>query len=70
MAIQYTEDFKKNVVTYWKEHSELGVKKSIDSVINQTCKFEKNIEILIVDYNSKDNTNDEVNENRGKCICK
>ena len=27
MAIQYTEDFKKNAVTYWKEHSELGVKK-------------------------------------------
>ena len=27
MAIQYTEDFKKNAVTYWKEHPELGIKK-------------------------------------------
>lgn len=27
MAIQYTEEFKKNAVTYWKEHPELGIGK-------------------------------------------
>ncbi|WP_405270117.1 CDP-glycerol:glycerophosphate glycerophosphotransferase [Methanobrevibacter sp.] len=38
------------------QNSELGLKKSIDSIINQTYAFEKNIEILIVDNNSEDNT--------------
>ena len=28
MATQYTEEFKKNAVTYWKEHPELGINKS------------------------------------------
>lgn len=27
MATQYTEEFKKNAVTYWKEHPELGISK-------------------------------------------
>ena len=27
MATQYTEDFKKDAVRYWKEHSELGITK-------------------------------------------
>lgn len=27
MATQYTEDFKKDAVRYWKEHSELGLGK-------------------------------------------
>lgn len=25
MATQYTEEFKKDAVRYWKEHSELGI---------------------------------------------
>ena len=28
MATQYTEEFKKDAVTYWKEHPELGINKS------------------------------------------
>ncbi|MGN0305776.1 MAG: hypothetical protein ACI4D2_06430 [Lachnospiraceae bacterium] len=28
MATQYTEEFKKDAVRYWKEHSELGISKS------------------------------------------
>ena len=27
MATQYTEDFKRDAVKYWKEHPELGIKK-------------------------------------------
>ena len=27
MATQYTEDFKKDAVRYWKEHQELGITK-------------------------------------------
>lgn len=27
MATQYTEDFKKDAVRYWKEHQELGLSK-------------------------------------------
>ena len=27
MATQYTEEFKKDAVNYWKEHSELGINK-------------------------------------------
>lgn len=27
MATQYTEDFKKDAVRYWKEHQELGIAK-------------------------------------------
>lgn len=27
MAIQYTEEFKKDAVIYWQEHSELGINK-------------------------------------------
>ena len=38
-------------------NSELGIKKSIDSIINQTHAFEK-IEIIIVDNNSDDKTKD------------
>ena len=38
-------------------NSELGIKKSIDSIINQTHAFKK-IEIIIVDNNSDDKTKD------------
>lgn len=41
-------------------NSELGIKKSIDSIINQTLDFKRNVEIIIVDINSEDN---------GKEIC-
>ena len=27
MATEYTEDFKKDAVRYWKEHQELGIGK-------------------------------------------
>ena len=27
MSTQYTEDFKRDAVTYWKEHQELGISK-------------------------------------------
>lgn len=37
-------------------NSELGIKKTIDSLINQTLSFEKNVEIIIVDCNSEDKT--------------
>ncbi|WP_143752990.1 CDP-glycerol:glycerophosphate glycerophosphotransferase [Methanobrevibacter gottschalkii] len=39
-------------------NSELGIKKSIDSILNQTLNFENNIEIIIVDNNSEDKTQD------------
>ena len=45
-------DFSIIILTY---NSELGIKKSIDSIINQTHAF-SNIEIIIVDNNSDDNT--------------
>ena len=45
-------DFSIIISTY---NSELGIKKSIDSIINQTHAF-SNIEIIIVDNNSDDNT--------------
>lgn len=47
-------DFSIIISTY---NSELGIKKSIDSIINQTHAFEK-IEIIIVDNNSDDKTKD------------
>lgn len=37
-------------------NSELGIEESITSIINQTHNFNTNIEIIIVDNNSKDNT--------------
>lgn len=39
-------------------NSELGIKKTIDSLINQTLSFKKNIEIIILDYNSTDKTSE------------
>lgn len=43
-------------------NSELGIKKTIDSLINQTLSFEENIEIIIVDSNSEDKTSKICNE--------
>ena len=37
-------------------NSELGIKESIDSLINQTLNFNKNIEIIVCDKDSEDNT--------------
>ena len=37
-------------------NSELGIKESVDSLINQTLNFNKNIEIIFCDSNSEDNT--------------
>lgn len=39
-------------------NSELGIRESIDSIINQTLNFEENIEIIIADNNSEDKTKD------------
>ena len=30
MATQYSEDFKKDTLTYWKEHPELGINNTTD----------------------------------------
>ena len=43
-------------------NSELGIKKTIDSLINQTLSFEKNIEIIIADSGSEDKTSRISNE--------
>ena len=40
------------------QNSELGIKKTVDSLINQTLSFENNIEIVIVDSNSEDKTDE------------
>lgn len=37
-------------------NSELGIKQSVDSLINQTLNFKENIEIIITDDNSEDDT--------------
>ena len=37
-------------------NSELGIEKSIESILNQTLDFKKNTEIIIVDSNSEDKT--------------
>ena len=37
-------------------NSELGINKSIESIINQTLDFERNTEIIIIDNNSEDDT--------------
>lgn len=37
-------------------NSELGIKKTLDSIINQTLSFKKNVEVIIVDNNSGDGT--------------
>lgn len=39
-------------------NSELGIEKSIESILNQTIDFEDNTEIIIVDSNSTDKTQD------------
>ena len=46
-------DFSVIIVTH---NSELGINKSIDSIINQMPDFENTIEVVIVDNNSEDNT--------------
>ncbi len=43
-------------------NSKLGIKESIDSIINQTIDFENNIEIIIIDNDIEDNTKDICNK--------
>ncbi|MBD5134825.1 MAG: transposase [Lachnospiraceae bacterium] len=49
MSTQYTEEFKKDAVTYWKEHHELGISKcaknlgiSKSALSTWTKKFDQN----------------------------
>lgn len=44
------------------QNSELGIEKTIDSLINQSLSFERNVEIVVVDSNSEDRTDEICNE--------
>ncbi len=37
MSTQYTEDFKRDAVTYWKEHPELGISKCAKNLGVSKC---------------------------------